>query len=75
MPTRTITLQQNPIYVPPPLTGDLNNDGIVNVLDIVLMIEMTLDEIETDFETADLNGDGIVNVQDIVILINMILPD
>ena len=53
------------------VSGDLNADGILNVLDVVLMVSLTLDG---GFEeTADMNGDGIINILDIVILINTIL--
>ena len=53
------------------LQGDLNQDGEVNVLDVVITISMIL---ENEFSTdADLNQDGMVNVVDIIILINLIL--
>ena len=53
------------------LPGDLNNDDILNVLDVVLMVNMVL-SVGYD-ESADMNGDGIINVLDIVTLINAIL--
>ena len=53
------------------LAGDLNLDGILNVLDVVLMVNMVLDGGYD--EIADMNGDGIINVLDIVTLINAIL--
>ena len=53
------------------LLGDLNNDGILNVLDIVLMVNMALDGVYE--EVADMNGDGVINILDIVTLINNIL--
>ena len=53
------------------LTGDLNDDGILNVLDIVLMVTLVLDDGYD--EVADINSDEIINVLDIVILINTIL--
>ena len=53
------------------LVGDLNTDGILNVLDVVLMVNMVLDNCFE--EIADMNGDGVVNVLDIVTLINSIL--
>jgi len=51
--------------------GDINDDGILNVLDIVLMVNMVLDDGYD--EIADMNGDGVINVLDIVTLINTIL--
>ena len=53
------------------LVGDINDDGILNVLDIVLMINMVLDDGYE--EVADMNGDGVINVLDIVVLVNIIL--
>jgi hypothetical protein len=53
------------------LAGDLNLDGILNVLDVVLMVNMVLGNGYD--ESADMNGDGIINVLDIVTLINAIL--
>ncbi len=53
------------------LLGDLNDDGILNVLDIVLMVNMVLDDGYDG--VADMNGDGVINVLDIVTLINTIL--
>ena len=53
------------------LQGDLNEDGIVNILDIVILINIVLNGI--DDPNADLNEDGIVNILDIVMLINMII--
>jgi hypothetical protein len=53
------------------LAGDLNHDGMLNVLDIVLMVNMVLDDGYDG--VADMNGDGVINVLDIVTLINTIL--
>ena len=53
------------------LYGDLNDDGILNVLDVVLMVNMVLGNGYD--ESADMNGDEIINVLDIVNLINAIL--
>ena len=51
--------------------GDVNGDGIINILDVVIVVNYILDMLYTI--TADLNEDGIVNVLDIVILIGVIL--
>ena len=53
------------------ILGDLNNDSILNVLDIVSMITLILGG-EYD-ECGDVNFDGAINVQDVVIFINIIL--
>ena len=47
-----------------PPTADVNADGTVNVLDLVIMAN-ALGEAE-----PDLNGDGVVNIQDLVIVAN-----
>ena len=51
--------------------GDLNQDNIFNVQDIIFMVNLVLANHYTYF--ADLNQDSIVNVLDIVSLINIIL--
>jgi hypothetical protein len=56
--------------------GDVNNDGGVNVLDIVNTVNAILDETLMTDElncAADLNQDLVVNILDIVIMVNMIL--
>jgi len=53
------------------ITGDVNQDGVINVLDIVQTVNLVLG---SEFEqNSDLNEDGIVNVLDIVQLVNIIL--
>ncbi len=53
------------------LLGDLNQDGGLNVQDIILMINLVLNN---DYMLlADINEDNIINVQDVVLLINLIL--
>ena len=55
--------------------GDLNFDGIINVIDIVSMVNGILGAGFTSEESAaaDMNSDGIINVVDIVSLVNLIL--
>lgn len=53
------------------LTGDINQDGEVNILDVVLTINIIL---SGEYNApADLNGDGNVDVLDVVLLVNLIL--
>lgn len=59
-------------YFTSTLTGDVNQDGMVNVSDIVITIQMVLGEM-TPSTSADLNNDGIINVLDVVLLVNIIL--
>ena len=53
------------------LLGDLNGDGVINVMDIVLAVDAIL-HAEYD-PMGDINGDGQLNVVDIVQLVNLIL--
>jgi|TARA_B100000315_G_scaffold78899_1_gene72239 mono/diheme cytochrome c family protein len=54
-----------------PLAGDVNDDGAVNILDIVQLANMILsDEYQG---SGDLNDDGMLNILDIVQLVNIIL--
>ena len=46
--------------------ADLNNDGVVNILDLVLVAS----QFGTTDTTADLNADGAVNIQDLVMVAN-----
>lgn len=59
------------------MSGDLNSDAVVDVLDIVNLVNIILvvDDNPSDCElsNADFNGDGIINVQDIILVINTIL--
>ncbi|MAJ44096.1 MAG: hypothetical protein CMF96_08405 [Candidatus Marinimicrobia bacterium] len=52
--------------------GDINQDGVVNIVDIVQTVNMVLGTIPTD-SLADVNNDGLVNIVDIVSLVNIIL--
>ena len=56
----------------PDLSGDVNQDGVINVSDIVIAVNIVLGMSPFN-ELADINGDGIVNVQDIILLVNIIL--
>ena len=56
--------------------GDVNQDGIINILDIITVINIILsanDPSEDQIDTSDLNTDGTINILDIVILANLIL--
>ncbi len=51
--------------------GDLNEDGEIDVTDVVELIDMVL--AGTFVAEADINGDGEVDVTDVVELIDMVL--
>ena len=54
--------------------GDLNNDNVLNVLDVILLVNMALNETDDDYN-GDMNSDGGINVLDIVLLVNLILSN
>ena len=54
--------------------GDINNDGIINVVDVVGLVNAILiNDFYEDSCLYDLNEDEIINVVDIVSLVNFIL--
>ena len=55
------------------LRGDLNDDGIVDVTDVNMIIDMVLGKTEPDMEKADLDGNGLVDVADVNALIDIVL--
>ena len=52
--------------------GDINQDGLLNILDIVAMVYMIFDSLDYD-PLADMDGDGVINILDVVLLVNIIL--
>ena len=60
------------------LEGDVNADGVTDVLDIVMVVMIIIDTYspsDDEFSAADMNNDGVVDVLDIVMLANSILRD
>ncbi len=57
------------------LYGDANNDGEVNVLDIIAIINYIMGGNPDPFnvEAADVNNDGLINVLDIIFKTNVIM--
>ncbi len=53
------------------IAGDLNDDGILNILDIISLVNLVLDNEYNSI--VDLNDDGILNILDIILLLDMIL--
>ena len=53
------------------VTGDVNNDGVVNISDINVLVNMILTNNQSP--AGDVNGDGQVNISDINATINIIL--
>ena len=58
------------------MQGDVNGDGEINVIDIVLAVSFAIftdNPSDSEFWASDVNDDGIINVLDIVQLVNMVL--
>ena len=53
------------------LVGDINFDGVINILDVVLAVSTVLDNQYNP--AADLNSDGVVDVIDIVQIVNIVI--
>ena len=56
--------------------GDINQDSVINVIDIVSLVNYILGAAnfnDTQLCASDLNGDSVINVIDIVSLVNQIL--
>ncbi len=74
----------NPIYKLPKLApdgnycpessiqGDVNQDGLVNILDIVVTVNMIFQIVQFDL-IADLNQDSQINILDVILIVNIIL--
>ena len=66
------------ICYPIQVSGDVNNDGQINVLDIVLLVGFILgndNPSEGEYSSSDLNNDGNLNVLDVVSLVGIILDN
>ena len=58
------------------IIGDIDGDGLVNVVDVVLLVNIVLSSSSLSAElacVADFNGDGSINVVDIVNLVTFVL--
>ena len=56
--------------------GDLNQDGSINVLDVVTLVNIVLNVIEPSpiqEIASDINEDGLLNVLDVVLIVNIAL--
>ena len=55
--------------------GDINFDGSVSILDIIMLINAVLGHElnQLEFDAADINQDFILNVLDIIEMLNIIL--
>ena len=86
LPSSTYSLEVYPDHAPDKLQtfefslhgsiflGDLNSDGDLNVLDIVILANLILTGDDSN-PAGDLNQDGSQNILDIVLLVNIILEN
>jgi len=56
------------------LSGDINNDGLVNVIDVISLVNVVLGNNES-LGSTDLNSDNQTNILDIVFLVSLILDN
>ena len=67
-----VTIPVSLLVVDDGLLGDVNDDGILNVLDVVSLVNIILNGDEY-ISSGDMNQDGSLDVLDIVTLVNIIL--
>jgi len=54
--------------------GDINLDGAINILDVIILVNMILGSEQMD-NSGDLSGDGTINILDVILLVNLILEN
>ena len=59
-------------YCPEDFLGDINEDGVINILDVINVINMIFGTNLIN-ENADINGDDIINILDVIGIVNIIL--
>ena len=64
------------VPLPPPEPGDVDNDGIVGVADLVFLIDLIIDNCSVeDCVTADIDGDDMISIADVVFLIDILIDN
>jgi hypothetical protein len=56
------------------IPGDVNDDGVINILDVVSTVNIVLGQAEW-VDAADYNDDDVINVLDIVSIVNVIMEN
>ena len=58
------------------LLGDLNQDAIINILDVLVVINAIINgEGDDILSCGDMNNDNTLNILDIVIIVDLILAE
>ena len=57
------------------IIGDINFDGVIDVLDINYLVDMTMNYGYEPTPPADFNNDGNVNISDVIFLVQFILTN
>ena len=53
------------------LLGDINNDQIVNILDIIVIVDYVINN--EYISIADVNADNTLNILDVILIVNIII--
>ena len=56
--------------------GDVNDDGNINIQDIILLINFITGNLVPEYPqdaAADMNEDGLINIQDIILVVSFIV--
>ena len=59
------------------ITGDVNDDGNVNITDVTTLISCIMSDNTSSInvDAADMNGDGNINITDVTMLINAVMSN
>ena len=56
------------------ISGDMNNDSMINILDVILLVNIILGS-DNDPNMGDMNSDGSIDILDVILLVNIILEN
>ena len=65
-----------PVYIYSQCPGDTNEDGTVDIIDIVQLVDIILNNdtfMINNISEIDFNNDNIINIIDVIILVQIIL--